>query len=112
MKSKILIIDDDSHCIESYERILSEAGRELACFQQPDEAVSIFSKDPFGFSVDFVDYQYRNGDQIDCIGTDIAKKLKELNPSLTVCLVSGDESNEALKPTSEIRTSKTSIFTI
>ena len=97
MKSKILVIDDDSHCIESYRRIFSSMEREVEYFQSPYEALESFAKKPFVYSIAFIDHQYRYNNEIKKLGAEIAEQLKGFNPMLTTCIVSGDESSEALQ---------------
>ena len=97
MKSKILVIDDEQSCIDGYHLIFSSLNREVEYFQSIDEAIGVFSKDPFSYSVAFVDHQYRYDDEVKKIGVEVIKQLKGLNPALTACIVSGDESPESLQ---------------
>ena len=97
MKSKIIIIDDDSGCIDAFRRIFSSVDREVEYFQCPDEAISVFSKDPFSYSIAFIDHLYRYGDETKKLGEKLAKQFKELNPSITACIISGDETPESLQ---------------
>lgn len=96
MESKIIVIDDDPICIDSYKRILSGLEREIEFFQDPSEAVAKFSQNPFLYSLAFVDYQYKSNGEVKRLGVKVAGELKALNPMLTTCIVSGDESEEAI----------------
>ncbi|MEZ4743982.1 MAG: sigma-54 dependent transcriptional regulator, partial [Bdellovibrionota bacterium] len=96
MLSKILVIDDDQICLDSYRRILNGLEREVDYFSNAAEAIEAFKIAPFSYSLAFVDYQYRSPMGIQKIGVDLITQLKDLNPMLTACIVSGDESKESL----------------
>ena len=97
MKSKIIIIDDDLNCIESCQRIFSSYDRDVEYFQNHDEAIQAFEKNPFLYSIAFIDHQYRYENKVEKLGVMLAKHFKNLNPAVTACIVSGDESPEALQ---------------
>ena len=97
MRSKILIVDDEAHCIEAYKRIFSDLEREIDYFQSPEEAFKKFQENPFFYSLALIDYQYCINGEIRKLGVHLAKQIKSLNNILTVCIVSGDESQEALQ---------------
>lgn len=60
-------------------------------------ALEKFKENPFQYSVAFIDYQYRRNGEVKRLGVKVAKQIKSLNPMLTVCIVSGDDSQEALQ---------------
>ena len=100
MKSKILVIDDNTNCIDIYKSIFSSTKYEVEYFTEPYEALVTFAKDPLIYSIAFVDHRYAHGDkvgEIQKLGGEIVQQLKKLNPMITACIVSGDGSLEALK---------------
>ena len=97
MQSKILVIDDQQSCLDSMKRVLRYAGREVDYFQDPEDAMAIFKQSPFSYSLAFVDHMFDEGDEVKKRGGEIAERLKNLNPMMTVCIVSGDSSEEAVK---------------
>ena len=97
MRSKVLIIDDDLHCIEAYKMIFSNVEYEVEYFINPDEALEVFSKSPLLYALAFVDHQYRQGDEVKKWGEQIVKQIKKLNPTITSCIISGDETLESLR---------------
>ena len=96
MKSKILIIEDDQQCLHSYRRIFSDVEREIEYFERPDEALEVFEKNPFAYSIAFIDHQYKHDDKVIKLGAKVAHQLKKINPMMTICIVSGDETSESL----------------
>ena len=97
MQSKILVIDDDLSYLESAKRVLRYAGREVDYFQNPFDAIAAVEKNPFTYSLALVDHLYEEDGRIERRGVETAEKLKALNPTMTVCIVSGDSSEEAVK---------------
>ena len=97
-KAKILVIDDELHCLESMKRILRYTKRKADYFQEPEEAIYSAEIAPFDYALAFVDHQYKtkNG-RVECRGPEIAEALKALNPMITVCIISADTSDEALQ---------------
>lgn len=101
MKPKVLIVDDEKLIHGSF--LLALRGTDLqelfdiefafSC----DEAISMFSSNPFGYSLAFVDYQYEKSGSKVAEGHLLVKKLKELNPCVTTVIMSGDDSEVALK---------------
>lgn len=101
MKPKVLIVDDEKLIHGSF--LLALRGTNLqelfdiefafSC----DEAISLFSTNPFSYSLAFVDYQYEKNGSKTAEGHLLVKKLKELNPCITTVIMSGDDSQVALK---------------
>ena len=101
MKPKVLIVDDEKLIHGSF--LLALRGTDLqelfdiefafSC----DEAISLFSNNPFNYSLAFVDYQYEKNGSKAAEGHLLVKKLKELNPCVTTVIMSGDDSEVALK---------------
>ena len=97
-KAKILVVDDELHCLENMQRILRYTKREVEYFQTPEEAIAAVETAPFDYALAFVDHQYKTkSGEPECRGPEIAEALKALNPMITVCIVSADESDEALQ---------------
>ena len=97
MKSKILIVDDDPCILESFRLYFKNIPAECVPSSSPQEAVEMFRESPHSYACVFVDYMLFNefGEQ-EPLGHKIAEKLKEINPSIYVVMMSGDESKEAL----------------
>ena len=51
-------------------------------------------QNPYLYALAFVDHQYKdkNSGKVERLGVQIAGELKELNPMMTVCIVSSDSS--------------------
>lgn len=109
-KPKVLIVDDEKMIHGSF--LLALRGSELedkfeiefaaSC----DEAISNFSKDPFVYALAFVDYQFENKGNKSAEGHLLVRKLKELNPCMTTVIMSGDETEDALKDWLDSRVDK------
>ncbi len=97
VQSKILVIDDEAACLDTMKKILRFVEREVDYFQHPEDAMAAFKKSPFSYSLAFVDHLFKEGDKTKKRGVEIAERLKGLNPTITVCIVSGDSSEEAVK---------------
>lgn len=101
MKPKILIVDDDQPIHGSFLLAYRNSGLETqADFEfasSCDEALEKFNQDPFGYVLAFIDYQFQENGQVHPVGHHLAKKLKGINPCITTVIMSGDESQEALK---------------
>lgn len=110
MKPKVLIVDDEKMIHGSF--LLAVRGSdlkekfELEFAFTCSEAISKFSKDPFQYALAFVDYQFNNNGMKSAEGHLLVKKLKELNPCLTTVIMSGDESEDALKDWLDSRVDK------
>jgi len=98
MKKKILIIDDDPSVLSSFQLYLQDSNLELVLCSSGDEGIDQFKITPEDFVCAFVDYQLTDefGDQ-EAVGHKITEALKEIDPSLYVIMMSGDESKEALE---------------
>ena len=59
--------------------------------------MEVFSKSPLLYALAFVDHQYRQGDEVKKWGEQIVKQIKKLNPTITSCIISGDETLESLR---------------
>ena len=99
MKAKILVLDDDLTYLEGAKTVLRYTGREVDYFSDPAEAIVAVEQNPYLYALAFVDHQYKDKDSgnVERLGVQIAGELKELNPMMTVCIVSGDSSEEALR---------------
>jgi two-component system, NtrC family, response regulator HydG len=101
MKPKVLIVDDEKLIHGSFllalrnSDIIEQIDIEFAF--SCDEAISMFTSDPFRYSLAFVDYQYEKQGSRVAEGHLLVKKLKELNPCITTVIMSGDDSEDALK---------------
>ena len=97
MKPKILIVDDDICILESFQIYFKNISAELVLSSSHEEAVAVFREAPHRYACVFVDYRLVNefGEQ-EAVGHKVAEKLKEINPSVYVVMMSGDDSKEAL----------------
>ena len=95
-KPKILVVDDDPNILNAFEATFyGRKDASLHLYSSPKEALSVLSENPFLFALAFVDYRFAQ--EGPPIGHELAKQLKTLNPYLCVCLMSGDQSPEALE---------------
>lgn len=101
MKPKVLVVDDEKlihgsflMALRNYD-IVEQFEIEFAF--SCDEAISKFMNDPFSYALAFVDYQYEKKGSKVAEGHLLVKKLKELNPCITTIIMSGDDSEDALK---------------
>ncbi len=97
MNPKILIIDDDTSVLNSFQLYLENIPIELVVNSSPYKAIRQFQAEPHNYAGAFVDYTLLNefGEQ-EAFGHKIAEKLKESNSALYVVMMSGDDSQEAL----------------
>ncbi|USN48525.1 MAG: sigma-54-dependent Fis family transcriptional regulator [Pseudobdellovibrionaceae bacterium] len=101
MKPKILIVDDEQSVHGSF--LLAYRGSEVESMAEfefafsYDEAIEKFKADPFNYCVAFIDYQFEEKNEIHAVGHLLAKKLKDINPCVTTIIMSGEDSQEALK---------------
>ena len=94
---KVCIVDDDACVLESFRHYFKDIPVELALSSSPGEAVELFRQAPHRYACVFVDYRLVNefGEQ-EALGHKIAEKIKEINPSVYMVMMSGDDSKEAL----------------
>lgn len=97
MKPKILVIDDHPSVLSSFQLYLEDTPATLVLCSSSDEAIQKFRTAPQNYACAFIDYLLANefGEQ-EATGHKVAEKLKRLNPSLYVVMMSGDDSKEAL----------------
>jgi CheY-like chemotaxis protein len=83
-KEHILVVDDESHLLEMYERQLKRLGYEVTCSNNPEDALELFQKDPGKFDLVITDFTMPN-----MTGIDLAKELGSILPGLPIILCSG-----------------------
>ncbi|MCB9085752.1 MAG: sigma-54-dependent Fis family transcriptional regulator [Bdellovibrionaceae bacterium] len=96
--TKVLVIDDDSVAFAPFRAAIKTIpNTELITAQTCEEGWKFFSNDPFGFSIAFVDYQYKHSEEGEVAeGHLTAKNIRLKNPCLPVYVVSGNYSTGAL----------------
>lgn len=77
---KIMVVDDEHGVRESFEMILKIKDYEVASFEDGESAISSLKKDVYDMA--FVDYKLPGMD-----GIDVLKKIKEIDPSIEVVIV-------------------------
>ena len=98
MKPKILIIDDEPSVLSSFQLYLQDFPVELVVNTSPNDALRNFGLEPYSYACAFIDYLFPNNmGRHEATGHKVACELKEMNPSLYVVIMSGDESKEALR---------------
>jgi CheY-like chemotaxis protein len=83
-KEHILVVDDESHLLEMYDRQLRRLGYEVTCSSNPAEALELFRKDPGKFDLVITDFTMPN-----MTGIDLATELGSIRPGLPIILCSG-----------------------
>lgn len=92
MPFKILVVDDDPADLACTELVLSgDPDFHLVTTTQPEEAISIFKKDPDGFAAVLVDYHMPKN------GLLLAREIFDINPYAVVAMLSADQSRDVLK---------------
>lgn len=77
---KIMVVDDEHGVRESFEMILKIKDYEVTAFENGESAISSLKKDVYDMA--FVDYKLPGMD-----GIDVLKKIKEVDPSIEVVIV-------------------------
>ena len=83
MSESILIVDDEINACRRLERILAMRG--LQCYQSTDAQDAIELMKRIRFQMAFLDASLP-----EMKGMELARKLKDINPSMHIVLVSGD----------------------
>ena len=88
---EILIIDDDEMILNCFEDALFGLDVKVHGVKSGFSAIQTFKKEPKKYAAAFVDLHLGEMN-----GVEVAKALKKLNPLLSVKLISGDNSEEAI----------------
>ena len=83
-KERILVVDDENHLLEMYERQLKRLGYEVTCSSNPEEALELFRGDPRKFDLVITDFTMPK-----MTGIEFATGLGSIRPGLPIILCSG-----------------------
>lgn len=90
MQHNILLVDDDAGFRGSMSAFLEDEGFFVRAVSSGDEGIALIRQKVIPFSLALVDYHMP-----DVQGPEAIRKLKELDPGLTVLALSGDDSIDA-----------------
>lgn len=83
-EKSILVVDDDDLMLETASRMLEVSGYKVVSASGGKSAVELFSKDPGSISLVILDVSMPEMD-----GIETAKRLKEIDPSVSLIMTSG-----------------------
>jgi nitrogen-specific signal transduction histidine kinase/ActR/RegA family two-component response regulator len=83
-KEHILVLDDEDHLLEMYDRQLRRLGYEVTCLSNPEEVLELFRKDPLKFDLVITDFTMPR-----MTGIELARELGSIRPGLPIILCSG-----------------------
>ena len=83
-KEHILVVDDESHLLEMYERQLKRLGYEVTCSSNPEEVLELFRTDPLKFDLVITDFTMPK-----MTGIELAMELGSIRPGIPMILCSG-----------------------
>ena len=83
-KEHILVVDDESHLLEMYDRQLRRLGYEVTCSSNPEEVLELFRTDPLKFDLVITDFTMPK-----TTGIELAMELGSIRPGLPIILCSG-----------------------
>ncbi len=87
-KAKVLVVDDHNGVLESFKEILKIKDYDVAGFQSGKEAIESMKTTKYDFA--FVDLKMPEMD-----GIEVLKKIKEIDPSVEVIIVTAYASEES-----------------
>lgn len=90
MQHNILLVDDDAAFRESMSAFLEDEGFFVRAVSSGDDGIALIRQKVIPFSLALVDYHMPEVE-----GPETIRKIKELNPGLTVLALSGDDSVDA-----------------
>jgi DNA-binding NtrC family response regulator len=82
--TKILLVDDDTKVLDLISRFLGEAGHQVVTSDSGNQALKRLKKGRFDLVISDVDLR-------DLRGTDLLKRIKRVDPSIPVILVSASD---------------------
>jgi DNA-binding NtrC family response regulator len=95
---RILLVDDDDFILKATKSNLKGIEARVDTLKSGKAAVETLKENPNSYALALIDYLFTNEDgDIIYTGDTIAKELKALAPDLTVIIMSGDKSENALK---------------
>ena len=83
-KERILVVDDENHLLEMYERQLKRLGYEATCTANPEAALELFRADPQKFDLVITDFTMPK-----MTGIELANELSSIRPGFPIILCSG-----------------------
>ncbi|MBX9769436.1 MAG: sigma-54 dependent transcriptional regulator [Bdellovibrionales bacterium] len=93
MKPRILAVDDDILVLSAFKNAMNGSDIQLDVATNSEECLKLVRQHPLRYAVVFLDHNLSEGSGN---GDVVAKRLKEINPEISVIMVSGDYSQEAL----------------
>lgn len=95
MKARILALDDDSLVLDAFRMALRDSNFALDVVETADECLRLIKQNPLRYAVVFIDHNLSSSPE-PIQGDVVARKIKEINNYITIVMVSGDTSQEAL----------------
>ncbi len=89
MKHYILLIDDDPGFLQSTKTFLEGEGFFVKAISHPEEGIALVKQKTIPFSLGLIDYHMP-----EISGADVIRRIRELDPNLTLIAFSGDKSDE------------------
>ncbi len=89
---RLMLVDDEDQIVAYMKRRLIKAGYQTEAFTSAEAALAVFEQDPRRWGLVILDYtmpKYK--------GTDLARRMKKLVPSLPIILVTGLVEKEAIQ---------------
>ena len=89
---RLMLVDDEHQIVHYMKRRLIKAGYETESFTSAEKALAAFEQDPGKWGVVILDYtmpKYK--------GTDLARRMRKLAPSLPILLITGLVEKEAIQ---------------
>jgi CheY-like chemotaxis protein len=83
-KEHILVVDDESHLLDMYERQLKRLGYEVTCSSNPEEVLELFRTYPLKFDLVITDFTMPKMN-----GIELAMELGSIRPGFPIILCSG-----------------------
>jgi len=97
-RPRVLLLDDDSIILKGAEKSLKGLDADIETLNSGKAGLELLKENPNSYAVAFIDYRFTNEDgDILYKGDSIAREMKKIAPDLTVIIMSGDTSDNALK---------------
>ena len=97
-RPRILLVDDDDLVLRATKNNLNHLGTGIDTLKSGKASLETLRENPNSYALALIDYRFTNEDgEILYTGDNIAREMKKISPDLTVIIMSGDKSEEALK---------------
>jgi DNA-binding NtrC family response regulator len=92
MRPRVLIIDDEQSFSRGLSSLLNKKNLDVVCAASPQKGIEIYRDQKMNFDLALIDYHFEGSD---VRGSDLALKIRNLNPDQAIIFMTGFSSIEA-----------------